>query len=238
MIDSRVLSMVESYVTYSFFALAASGIASVTLSFVFHLKLKNLERLPDDLEPKVFNKTFAIYDPYAPSRRIVHRFLTLLPFVTMFSAFGTTLFLLAAIENGLLLTLVLVIIVLAMMNVEEAEEAYQNSNILLRAFKAGDKMGTGDLKLLAVTKQVIPKIIRYFAGLAIIFCVTGAALFYFFNTLFQVFSEYVAFVFWVSEMVGAFGYAVACFMIALTFFALQLLASAVKRRILNLRLDV
>lgn len=229
--------MVETYIWYSCAAMTAFGIASAILSLEFHAKMKSLGGLPRDLEAQVFDKEFAVYDPYSPSRRVAHRFLTLLPFVTMFTAFGTALFLLAAIQNGFLLTLGLVIVALATMNVEEAEEAYQNSKILVKALKAGDKMGLGDLRLLAMTKQILPRIIRYFSGLTALFGVMIVVLLYFLSPLFWVFSEYIAFVLRISGTAGAFGYTIACFIVALTFFFLQFLASLAKRRILNLQSD-
>lgn len=227
--------MVETYVWYSCAAMTTLGISAAVISIRLHARLKSLKSIPDNLEAKVFDRTFAVYDPYLQSKRIVHRLLTLLPFVTMFSAFGFALFLFTAVQHGFLLTLSLMVVALAAMNVEEAVETYQNSNTLFQAFKTGREMGTGDLRLLTMTKQILPKVIRYFSCLAALFAMTTVFLLFFWNLLFGVFLEFIALILRISEIVAPFNFLLACFLLALTFFVLQILASSVKRRILDLQ---
>lgn len=146
-------------------ALVAMGVVALVLSLIFRLRLRRLASVSRNSVATVFNKTFVVFDPYT-QKTIFHRFLSLLPFVPVICGFGMAVLLLVIIESGLLLTLLVSILALSLIIVEESPEAYAESKLLIKAIEDGSNLGTGDMRLLALTKRILPRLSYYYLGLS------------------------------------------------------------------------
>ena len=124
----------------------------------------------------VYNRTFAVFDPYGRAATIFHRFLSLLPFVPLILGFGMGVLLLVIIDSGLLLTLLVAIMGLSLIVVEESVEAYADSKLLVNAIEGGSKLGVGDVRLLVLMKRLLPKLMRYYLAVAVLFFVGAVVL--------------------------------------------------------------
>lgn len=123
----------------------------------------------------VFNRTFVVFDPYS-RKAIVHRFLSLLPFVPLVLGWSMAVLLLVIINAGLLLTLLVSIVGLSLIVLEESVEALDESKLLIRAIEGGSSFGVGDVRLLALTKKFLPRLSRYYLGLSVCFFVLAGIL--------------------------------------------------------------
>jgi hypothetical protein len=156
----------ESYLVYASSALVIMGSLALALSVFFHFRFKKLVRLSTNSAATVFNRTFTVFDPYG-HQTIFHKFLTLMPFIPMIGGFGVALLLLVIIDSGLLLTLLVVIMALTLIIVEESPEAYAESKLLLKAIEDRSNLGVGDIRLLHVTRKLLPKLRVYYLSLSV-----------------------------------------------------------------------
>jgi len=76
----------------------------------------------------------------------------------------------------LLLTLLVAIVGLSLIMVEESVEAYADSKLLVRAIEGGSQLGVGDVRLLSLMKRLLPKLTRYYLGVAVLFFVGAVVL--------------------------------------------------------------
>jgi hypothetical protein len=157
-------------------ALVVMGMVAVVLAIVFRLWFKRLVAVSGNSVVSVYNRTFAVFDPYGQTGTIFHRFLSLLPFVPMILGFGMAVLLLVIIDSGLLLTLLVVIVGLSLIVVEESVEAYSDSTLLVKAIEGGSQFGVGDVRLLSLMKRILPKLTRYYLSVAMLFFVGAVVL--------------------------------------------------------------
>jgi len=161
---------------YASIALVVMGVVAVVLALVFRLRLKRLVSVSGNSAVSVYNRTFVVFDPYGQTGTIFHRFLSLLPFVPLFLGFGMAVLLLVIIDSGLLLTLLVVIVGLSLIVVEESVEAYADSKLLVKAIEGGSQLGVGDVRLLSLVKRLLPRLTRYYLGVAVLFLVGAVVL--------------------------------------------------------------
>ncbi len=143
--------------------------------FVFRRRFRRLTMVSRGSVANVFNRTFVVFDPYS-RKAIVHRFLSLLPFVPLVLGWSMAVLVLVIINAGLLLTLLVSIVGLSLIVLEESVEALDESKLLIRAIEGGSSFGVGDVRLLALTKGLLPRLSRYYLGLSVCFFVLAGVL--------------------------------------------------------------
>ena len=151
------------------------GVVALVLSVVFCLRLRVLDSVSRGSAANVFNRTFVVFDPYV-QKTVFHRLLSFLPFVPLICGLGMAVLLLVIIDSGLLLTLLVSILALSLIVVEESPEAYAESRMLIKAIQGGSNLGVGDIRFLALTKQLLPKLSYYYWGLSAFLFALAAAL--------------------------------------------------------------
>ena len=166
----------DSYLLYASVALVVMGGVALVLALVFRLRFKRLVAVSGNSVVSVYNRTFVVFDPYGQTTTIFHRFLSLLPFVPLILGFGMAVLFLVIIDSGLLLTLLVVIMGLSLIVVEESVEAYADSKLLVEAIEGGSQLGVGDVRLLSLMKRLLPKLTRYYLGVAVLFFVGAVVL--------------------------------------------------------------
>ncbi len=171
----ELLGLVDSYLLYASVALVVMGVVALVLSVVFRLRLRVLDSVSKGSAANVFNRTFVVFDPYV-QKTVFHRLLSFLPFVPLICGFGMAVLLLVIIDSGLLLTLLVSILALSLIVVEESPEAYAESKMLIKAIQGGSNLGVGDIRFLALTKQLLPKLSYYYLGLSAFLFALAAAL--------------------------------------------------------------
>lgn len=150
-------------------------------SLVFYLSLRSkalaIGKL-GDLSVNVFDKTFNIFDPFPERTRLIQSsIIAALPFFTLFTAIIFSLVVVAKIiEAGLLLASLTFVVCAALMMLEEAFEIYSNANVFARAVKNGAELGEGDITVLSIVKQTLPKLKTYYLSLAIVFFASSVML--------------------------------------------------------------
>jgi hypothetical protein len=167
--------LVDSYLLYASVALVVMGVVALVLSVVFRLRLRVLDSVSKGSAANVFNRTFVVFDPYVQTT-VFHRLLSFLPFVPLICGFGVAVLLFEVINSGLLLTVLVSILALGLIVVEESPEAYAESKMLIEAIQGGSNLGVGDIRLLAFTKQLLPKLSYYYLGLSAFLFALAAAL--------------------------------------------------------------
>jgi hypothetical protein len=165
----------DSYLIYASATLVVMGSVALALFVFLRLRLNRLKSISRNSAASVFNKSFVVFDPYE-QKTIFHRLLTMLPFVPMILGFGAAVLLLEIIEAGLLLTLLVLIVGLGLIVVEELPEVYAESKLLIKAIQSGSSLGVGDMKLLQVTKKLLPRLSYYYLGLSAFLWVSAAIL--------------------------------------------------------------
>jgi len=166
---------VDSYLLYASVALVVMGVVALVLSVVFCLRLRVLDSVSRGSAANVFNRTFVVFDPYV-QKTVFHRLLSFLPFVPLICGLGMAVLLLVIIDSGLLLTTLVSFLALSLIVVEESPEAYAESRMLIKAIQGGSNLGVGDIRFLALTKQLLPKLSYYYLGLSAFLFALAAAL--------------------------------------------------------------
>ena len=159
----------------SFLILFIMSCLSLVFSLAFRLKSHAIEKLPN-LSVNIFNKTFNVFDPYPDRRKIIHSFITLLPIFFVVGGLILALVFVKILEMGLILGLALFTICVGLMMIEEAFEIYENANIFLKSIEHGVKLGKGDLTVLFLLKETMPKLSAYYLLLTIAFFASSIVL--------------------------------------------------------------
>lgn len=219
------------YVFYTSLTLVIMGALTAILAFTFHHKNHNLKQLPPNLKPSIYNKTYAIFNPYPTERKMIHSFLLALPLVVAAMTFGVFLLGLEIVKSGLTLGLITTIVALNMILVEEAPEIYTNSRIFHKAIQTKAELAPGDIKTLQLIKQTTKKLANYYTALTVFFIACAAILPYIITQAFQSFISYLDFVAQASEWAGILAWQVSAILIAVSYILILLVASQVKGRI-------
>ena len=156
----------DSSLVYASATLVALGLIALALAFSLRLRLSKLRSVSENSRATVFNKTFVVFDPYEKTT-VFHRLLTLLPFVPLAVGFGAAALFLVIVGSGLLLTLLVLIMALGLIVVEELPEVYGESKALIRAIQNGSSLGVGDVRLLQLTKKLLPRLSFYYLFLSV-----------------------------------------------------------------------
>jgi hypothetical protein len=223
----------EEYLLYSSFALFTMGCLVLAISIIFRLKFREINSLPENLSANVSNKTFIVFNPFPEHRKIIHRFLLVLPMVVLFTSMCFVLIMIKILEYGVLLSFFALLIGLNLIVVEGAFDVYQNSKIFIKAVQDGTSLGVGDLKVLRIMEKLMPKLSNYYLGLSIIFMASSAMLPYIWSSSLLFFAWFIGLIFQASAPTGVISWEVAVFLFVLTLVVVQIFASAVKNKLLT-----
>jgi hypothetical protein len=223
--------MLEPYLLYSSLTSLALGLMALVLSIVLHLKSKTLSRLPKNLTPNVFNKTFVIFNPFSAQKKMIHTFLSVLPFIVGFSSIGLALILLFVLSAGLFLSFIITIVGLNLIVLEQTPETYQNSTILVNAIQNRSNMGVGDLRVLHVITNLVRRLRNYYLVLSALFFALSAALPHVGPSAIWLFASFMGSILQISAYVGPASYILATFLYALPLVFIQIAAAEAKNRL-------
>ncbi len=229
--------MTTDHVFYSSVTLGFMGGLAIILAIVFRLKNRSLGRLPKNLSPSIFNKTFAVFDPYPDQKKSLHTFLVALPFVVFFASFGLLLLGWKMLESGLILSVFITIIGINMILVEEAPEVYANSKTFVEAIRTEAELAPGDLRALQLTQKAARKLSNYYFGLSILLIALGTTLPYIITLSIQLLVTFLDLIVKSTGWAGIIGWQIAILILAVTFVMFQILASRVKDKILTYKME-
>jgi len=157
------------------------------LSLYFSLKWRAMRKFHKTLTANVYDKTFSVFNPFPETRRTYHGFL----YFALFSPLSAVLWaliviyvvLLPVLEAGLILWPILAVLCLSLMMIEEAIEAREIANVYEKALTKGAPLARGDLALLSILKNVIPRLIIYYLLLGSLFLASFIVMPHIFSTL-------------------------------------------------------
>lgn len=224
--------LMDTSLLVSFFVLLLMSFLSLVISLVFLLKLRVIRKLPKNLTVNVFNKTFNVFDPYTSRRKIIHSLVVLFPFFAIFGAFILTFFLMTKVfEMALILGLTILIICLNLMMIDEAFEAYKNANTFIRAVKNKTGLGKGDLTVLFLVKETLPKLSVYYLLLAVIFVTSSVTLPYVMPAVMLTITQLIGVMIEFTVSVGLHAVFFAPLSIIITTLIVQIVAKKFKSKI-------
>ena len=225
---------VESYMIYSSLTLFLMGCLAIALSILFRLKFKVFKNLSDDLQPNVFDKSFVVFNPYGEQRKVFHEFLSFLPLIVGFASLGFALALMILVEAGFILSFCVTLFGLNLIVIEDGFEVYENSKTFIRAVQKEAKLGVGDLKVLQLIKEYMPKVSNYYLVLSITLMGFSIVFPYLFPSAIWLFAQFIGLILQVSRIVGVIAWVFAVFLFALTVVFVQILASKIRSRVWKL----
>jgi hypothetical protein len=225
--------MTEVYLFYSSLTLLAMGCLTLALSVLFRLKSHAINSLPKKVTPDVFDKTFVVFNPYPEHRKIIHNFLFVLPILVFAACLGLTLIAWKIFEYGFVSSLFVLIICLNFTMLEVAPETYQNTRMLIKAVQRGTSLGVGDLRALQTVKKALPKLSKYYLGLAILFLTFAATIDYVLPSTLWLLGQLFGLMLGVSAATGFIGWQIAILLFTLVVVVVQILVGKLKARFLS-----
>lgn len=223
--------MNEIYLFVAYLTLLAIGCLSFLISIILRSKSHTINKLPENLTPNIFNKTFNVFDPFPRQRKITHNLL-ILPLAVFLANLFFILILLKTFEVGLLLPFFLFQMGLNLIMVEDALEAYRWSKNLAYAIKNGNSLGVGDLKALNAIRKLLPKLSNYYFGLAIFFITSAVLLPYIMPSVVLLLAQFAGFIIQISAPAGFTNWLIVTFIFALISVFIQIFISYFKRKLL------
>lgn len=190
-------------------------------------------RLPKNLSVSVSNKTFNVFDPFPSRRKIIHSF-TLHVIIMILILYGVIFCGFWVFPNifqiGLVLGLTIFVTGLALMMIDEAYEIHKNANIFLKAVKNGANLGNGDLAVLFLVKEVLPKLSAYYLFLAIVFFTSSIALPYVVPAFLMILSQFVSMI---IKIGGYLSFIVFALLSTLVIFIVYAAAKKIRRKVVR-----
>ena len=226
----------DSYLFYASATLVVMGLIAAALAISLHLRFKKLKALSNNAAASVFNKSFVVFDPYE-QKTIFHRLLTLLAFVPLIIGLGAVVLFLEIISSGLLLTLLVLIVALGLIVVEELPEVYAESRNLIKAIQGGSSLGVGDVKLLQVTKKLLPRLSFYYVGLSAFLFAMAAVLPIVWSSAVRYFALSMSPFFETSKATGPTSWLLGIVLYALVITVFILLVTKAKNRIFGYKME-
>lgn len=167
--------VVQIEVTASVVVLIVMACISVLVSLLFDRKIRVLNRVSENINVNVYNKTFNILDMYAPSRKTINTIMVW-PIVIMviFMIFAITFS--TIFETGIALGFMILISSVSLMMVDEVTEINSIANLFTNALIDRTGFGKGDVVALHLLKQTMPKLKRYYVLLATLFIIAAITL--------------------------------------------------------------
>lgn len=172
----------QSATAYASAALLIMGLSSLILAALFRLKfnaLKNLSRA--GLSANVYNKTFAVFDPFSETRKMLHSYLPVWAIIVGFASFMASLAVFVLLGMGFGLSIFTVLTGLSLIVMDDAFDIYKNSNMFANAISRGSSLGVGDLKVFFILKVYTRRLSYYYLGVAVFLASASLALPYILN---------------------------------------------------------
>jgi len=226
----------DSYLIYASATLVVLGSIALALAVFLRLRLSKLKSLSKNSEASVFNKSFVVFDPYEKTT-IFQRFLTLLPFVPLILGFGAAALFLVIIDSGLLLTLLVLIMALGLIVLEELPELYAESKILIKAIQGGSSLGIGDVKLLQLTKKLLPRLSFYYLGLSVFLFALAVVLPIVWSSVLWYFALFIGLILQTSKAAGPTSWLLGILLYAVAITAFIFLVTIAKSRIFGHKME-
>lgn len=171
----------------SFSAFLAMAGMCLILSLYFHLKWRAMRKFHKTLTANIYDKTFSVFNPFPDARRTFHSFLYFALFSPLSAVLWTLIViyvvLLPVLQAGLILWPVVALLCLSLMMIEEAIEVRKTANVYEKALRKGVPLARGDLAVLSILKNVIPRLIIYYLLLALLFLASFIVMPYILSTV-------------------------------------------------------
>lgn len=222
----------------SFSVLLAMGGICLALSLLFRLKSLALKRLPKNVAPNVFDKTFSVFNPYPDKKETIGRLASsialspLLVFVIVMIFTFTVI--LKLLEMGLMLSFSIAIICLGLMMVAEAVETRTNANSLVKAIRNGDELANGDLIVLSLVKELLPKLSAYYLCLGSVLVASSVTLSYLIPAFFFAFSQFIGALVGTTMFAGILAPTLASGLFAVSVLMLFVAGRAIRSKVFGL----
>jgi hypothetical protein len=227
----------ESYLLYASAMLVALGSVALVLSFFLRLRLSKLKSVSKSSRASVFNKSFVVFDPYGKTT-IFHRFLALLPFVPAVLGFGALALFLVILDSGLLLALLVLIMAVGLIVVEELPEVFVESKVLIKAVQSGGSLGVGDVKLLQLTKKLLPRLSFYYLVLSVFLFALAVVLPIVFYSVLWYFALFIGLFLQTSRAAGPTSWLLGIVLYALVITAFVFVVTMAKNRIFGHKMEL
>lgn len=167
----------EPSLIFSSAVLIGMGCAALVFSLTSSLRSKALRRLPQDLLPRVFSRTFNVFEPNIGSRKTIggHAFLTV--FMVVYGSWITITFLVfKTYEFGGILSCIIFVLCAGLLMIEETFELNRNAALLAKAVRGGRGLANGDMEVLKFVKFSLPRLSIYHLFLAVVFFASAIAI--------------------------------------------------------------
>lgn len=131
-----------------------------------------------------------------------HSFLSLLPPLPFICGLGLAGLFLAIINTGFLAMFGALILALGLIFVEELSEGYDVSKLLISAIQEKLSFGVGDIRLVNVTKKLLPRLSYYYVGVSAILLSLAIGLPYIWPYVLWPLAVFLGFAFQIGAMAG------------------------------------
>jgi hypothetical protein len=153
------------------------GFAALVFSVTSSLRSRALRRLPQDLLPRVYSKTFNVFEPNTKSRKTIGSHTGLAVFMAIYGSWIAVTFLIfKTYEFGGLLSCIIFVLCAGLLMIEETFELNKNAALLAKAVSSGKGLANGDMEVLKVVKSSLPRISGYHLFLAVVFFASAIAI--------------------------------------------------------------
>ena len=157
--------------------LIGMGCAAVVFSLTSSLRSKALRRLPQDLLPRVFSKTFNVFEPYLESRKTIGSHAGLAVFMAIYGSWiAVTFSVFKAFELGGILSCIIFVLCAGLLMIDETFELNKNAALLAKAVRGRRGLAKGDMEVLKLVKSSLPRLSIYHMFLAVVFFASAIAI--------------------------------------------------------------
>ncbi len=215
--------------TYASAALLLMGLFSLILASLFRTKFKKLEELSKaGLSANVYNKTFVIFDPYAGHRKIIHSYLPLMALMVGFTSIAASIASVILLGMGFGLSIFAALAGLSLIVMDDAFDAYKNSNTFANAISKGSSLGVGDLKVFFTLKVYTQRLSYYYLGVAIFLTSISLALPYILNQAMLALALFMAEITSISSIAGVANWQLAVLLFSIPVVLFEILIMKAK----------
>ena len=151
--------------------------------------------------------------------------------VPFIGAMGLGIMLLVLVSSGMLLAILIVVLSIGLIATSESFEAHSESKQLIRAMENGNKLGTGDIRLLKVTKMILSRLTSYYVGLAAFLFAFATVFPIFWSNMLLYFTQSIGFLIQISTILGPAGWLIGLVLYGSMIAVLLIVTSAVKNRL-------
>ena len=157
--------------------LIGMGCAALVFSLTSRLRSKALRRLPQDLLPRVFSKTFNVFEPYLESRKTIGSHAGLAVFMAIYGSWiAVTFSVFKAFELGGILSCIIFVLCAGLLMIDETFELNKNAALLAKAVRGRRGLAKGDMEVLKLVKSSLPRLSIYHMFLAVVFFASAIAI--------------------------------------------------------------